>query len=247
MTSEQAMTVGQIRVVRGWAQLMMLAWRRAWQFTGLFRRNTRATMAASRSWSWQWAVVTWQACALYPTCLITAGMTAAEIWVATGTGSARSHRVDRKQRVTLPGLVLAVGVALVLACALLALLVAGMLSGPILGLVVVPALLLFWVLGLGLSLVRSHPEGLRQLGRRARQLTDGPAVVLTDVVVGKQDRGDGSRLMRSLQDRWTRDGIAVAVLYAGSDDLVTFYRDVVGGWALDEGSARRMIWAGESR
>lgn len=245
--SEQAMTAGQIQVVRGLAELMVVAWRRSWQFTGLFRRNTRAMMTASRYWTWQWAVVTWQACALYPTHLITAGMTAAEIWTVIGTGSARSHRVDRRQRVTLPGSVLAIGVALVLACALLALLVAGMLSTPIIGLIIVPGLLLLWLLGLALSLARPQPEGLGQLGRRARQLTDGPAVVLTDVVVGKQQRGDGSRLMGRLQDQWIRDGIAVAVLYAGSDDLITFYGDVVGGWTLDEGSARRMIWTGESR
>lgn len=244
--SEQAMTAGQIQVVRSWAELMVVAWRRSWQFTGLYRRSTKANMTASRSWSWQWAVVTWQACALYPTHLITAGMTAAEIWTATGSGSARSHRVDRKRRVTLPELMLAMGTALVLASALLAILVVGILSGPIVGVVIV-LMPLVWLIGLALSLARPQPEGLGRLGRRARQLTDDPAIVLTDVVVGKQQRGDGLRLMRSMADQWTCEGIAAAVLYAGSDDLVTFYRDVVGGWALDEGSARRMIWTGENR
>ncbi len=245
--SEQAMSTGQIQVAGSWGELMVVAWRRSWQFTGLYRRNTTASMTASRSWTWQWAVVMWQACALYPTHLMTAGMTAAEIWTATGSGSAHSHRVDRRRRVTLPGLILAIGTALVLASALLALLVLGLLGGQVVGVAIVPMLLLVWLFGLAPSLVRPQPEGFGRLGRRARQLTDGPAVVLTDVVVGKQQRGDGLRLMRSMAHQWTCDGISTAVLYAGSDDLVTFYRDVVGDWALDEGSVRRMIWTGENQ
>lgn len=244
--SGQPMTAGHIGVARGWAELLVVAWRRSWQFTGLFRRSTTAKMAASRSWSWQWVVVAWQACAQYPAHLIGAGGTAAEIWIDAGSGSACSHRLDRRRRFTAAGLLLAVCTALVLAVVMLALLVVAMLTGAVM-LVLVVALLLVWLVGMAVNVARSQPEGLRRLRRRARELTDGPAVVLTAVVVGKQLRGDGLRLMRNMQDRWTRDGITVAVLYAGTDDLVTFYRDVVGGWILDAGSARRLIWSGENR
>lgn len=243
--SEQAMTVERIRVAGGWAQLVVVAWRRSWQFTGLFRRNSRATMAASRSWSWQWAVVAWQACTHYPLQLIVVGMTAAEICSAAGSGSARSRRVDRTRRLTMAGLLLAMCTVVVLTAVILALAVAGLMFSVVL--VPVVALLVVWLVGLVVNAARPQPEGPHRLGRRARQLSAGPAVVVTDVVVGQQQRGDGLRLMRSMAERWTLDAVAVAVLYAGSDDLVTFYRDVVGGWALDEGSARRMIWTGENR
>lgn len=241
---ERAMTAGQIRVVRGWAELMVVAWRRSWHFTGLFRRNSKVAMAASRSWSWQWAVVAWQACAQYPMNLIAVGWTAAEIWTATVSGSARSHRVDRRRRFTVAGLLLVMCTVVVLAAVILTLAVAGLTVSVVCVLVV--ALLLVWLVGLVMNAARPQPEGLNRLGRRARQLSDGLAVVVTDVVVGQQQHGDGLRLMRSMADQWTCEGIAVAVLYAGSDDLVTFYRDVVGGWALDEGSARRMIWTGQN-
>ena len=239
------MTVGQIRVVRGWAELMVVAWRRSWQFTGLFRRNSKVAMAASRSWSWKWAVVAWQACAQYPIQLIVVGMTAAEVWSTAGSGSTRRHLVDRTRRFTVAGLLLAMCTVLVLTAVILALAVAGLTVSAVL--MPVLALMLVWLVGLVMNAARPQPEGPNRLGRRARQLSDGPAVAVTDVVVGKQQRGHGLQLMRSMADQWTCEGIAVAVLYAGSDDLVTFYRDVVGGWALDEGSARRMIWTGGNR
>lgn len=236
--------VDAVRPAAGWAELAALSWRRSWHFTGAYRRSTRASMAAAASWSWQWVLVGWQAGAQFPAQLVSAGVTAGDIWTL-GPASARVHRTDRRRPLRVGGLMLAICAALALIVVLVAAVSAALLTGAFL---VVVLLLVVWVAGLVMTAARPHPGSLGRLARRARQLTARPAVVVSDVVVGRQRHGDGSRLMRALQDRWRVEGVAVAVLHAGSDDLVAFYRDVVGGWTVDGDSGRRMIWiSGEHR
>ena len=235
-----SLLVGAVRPAAGWAELAALAWRRSWHFTGAYRRSTRAGMDAARSWSWQWVLVGWQAAAQFPAQLVAAGVSAGEIWTL-GPASARVHRTDRRRPLRIGGLLLASCAALALIAVLAAAVAAALLTGAFL---VVVGLLAVWVAGLAVTAARPDPASAGRLARQARQLTAGPAVVVSDVVVGRQRRGDGSRLMRALQEHWKQEGVAVAVLQAGSDDLVAFYRDVVGGWTVDGDSGRRMIWTG---
>jgi len=227
----------------GWAELAVVAWRRSWAFTGLFRRSRLEVMAASKSWTWQWAVVAWQACGQYVAQLIGAGARAEQIWLLD-SASASVRRVDRRRRPPrLDGVALAVSAALATVVVVAAAEVGTLLTDTWR---IAAAVLAVWLAGAGAALFRPPSEGVSRLARRARQLTPGPAVVMTEVVAGIPESGHGSRLMRALQNQWIRDGVSVAVLYAGTDDLVAFYSEVVKGWTLDADSGRRMIWTPEA-
>lgn len=231
----------------GPAVLARVAWRTSWQFTGLFRRSTRAAIAASKTWTWQWLVVTWQAVGVFPTCLASTTVNARHVYTACGA-SALVRRVDAHHPRRAAGpLLAAAGVVLVLIIAVAGLvLVAAATPG---GAIAVEALMLCWVAALITAAIGAHPAGSTGLARRARQLTAGPAVVVWDVAADRPGHGAGTRLLQGLAEQWRRDGVQVAVLHAGSDDLVAFYRDKVGGWLIDPaGDGRRMVWtAGPAR
>lgn len=232
----------RFRPATGWAELAVVAWRRSWAFTGLFRRSSVEAMAAAKSWTWQWAVVAWQACGQFLALLIGAGVSAEQIWLLD-SASARVRRVDRRRSPRASGVGLAVCVAVTSFAVLAAVEVATLLTDTWR---VAGAVVAVWVAGAVATLFRPRAEGLSRLARRVRQLAVGPGVVVTDVVAGVPHCGHGSMLMRALQDQWTRDGVSVAVLYAGTDDLVAFYSQVVKGWTVDGDSARRMVWTPET-
>ena len=239
--------------VRPWAGVFAVAWRRSWAFTNLYRRSTIQARDASQHWTWQWVVVAWQATGQCLFHLISTGLGAGEIWTAR-SASATVREVGERRPVRLNGLVLAV-------CAFVALLIVlvwaetvavftwfGVLSvqGFVAMLVVVAAgVVTVLLVGAVVAQLQFHGQGPRKLARRARELTDGPAVVVTAVVAGH--RGDGGRFMHALQAQWRRDKVVLAILYAATDDLVGYYATKVGGWTLDGDSKRRMTWTAGDR
>ena len=224
-----------------WPELFTVAWRRSWAFTGLYRRSTVRARKASRRWSWQWVVVAWQAVGQCIPMLIGTGAGAGEIWTAR-SASATVQKVGDRRPVRPGGLALAVAVVLSLT-ALVGVEAAVVLTGV--GLIPAATLATVLILGALVATVRGRSEGPRRLARRSRELTAGPAVVVTSVVAGH--RGDGRALMQALQRQWQGDGTVLAILYAGTDDLVGYYATQVGGWALDGTSTRRMVWTAGGR
>ncbi len=225
-----------------WPGLFTVAWRRSWAFTSLYRRSTIQARGASQHWSWQWVVVAWQAVGQCIPMLIGTGAGAGEIWTAR-SASATVQKVGDRRPVRPGGLALAVAVLVLSFTALVGVEAAVVLTGV--GLIPAVTLATVLILGALLATIRGRSEGPRRLARRARELTAGPAVVVTSVVAGH--RGDGHGLMQALQRQWQGDGTVLAILYAGTDDLVGYYAREVGGWALDGTSTRRMVWTAGGR
>ena len=239
-----------VRPVRPWAGVFAVAWRRSWAFTNLYRRSTIEARDASKHWTWQWVVVAWQATGQSVLHLISTGLGAGEIWTAR-SASATVRPVGRRRPVRLDGLVVALCLFLALVTVLLWVETVvvftwfGVLSsgGAVTVFAVVAAgVLSVLLIGAVVAQLQFGSEGPRRLARRARELTAGPAVVVTAVVAGRRDEGHGLMLMRALQAQWQRDEVVLAILYAGADNLVGYYATKVGGWTLDGDSKRRMTW-----
>lgn len=215
--------------------MMLVGWQRAWAFTGILRRDTRTQYEASKTWTWQWAVVAVQAAILFPIRLCYTAATIDQTWInADRTGSARVHHVGQPRRRVFAGMVIAALVITALIASLVAAAGVALFGPPMVGIAVSCAVLIIAVTLL-LSVVSQQGIPTSAISRLA---SGRPAAVLTDVLAVPQGKGIGGALMKQLQQRWDRPGAPIVVLHAGSDDLVAFYSRL--GWSTWEG--RRMVW-----
>lgn len=242
MTKGQRLPVtSEVRQVDSVGELLRVGWDRVWRFTPVLQRDTPERKKGSATWTWQWLIVGWLAVCLLPAVLLDVCAQSTRTHVvngasalarpACGQGGKRARGAAAVWSVTF--LVL---VGFLLFCfyasssgSAWAAVVAGVWS---------VAVLVFLVARLR-DPAQSKPKALLA---RTVELTSGSrqGYAVSDVVASRDGTGQGTTLMKQLQQRWATES-AVAVLYAASPSLVGYYRDL--GWEIDEsGDGQRMIW-----
>lgn len=217
------------------ATILTIAWHRAWAFTGILRRDTRARVTRSKSWTWQWGVVALQAVFLYPVRLIYTAATIDQTWInADRSGSARVRLLQGRRHRSPVGQIIVVLVSVFVAALFLGALVLSAVGPPWAGIAAGCVLLLAVAIMLA-SVAGQHTIPAATLA----EMTAGrAAAVLTDVVTTPQGAGLGKAFMQQLQQQWKQAGLQIAVLHAGCDDLIGFYTN--HHWSTHSG--RTMTW-----
>lgn len=213
------------------ADLARIAWARACEFGPLLRRDTRARRAAAAHWSWQWLLVGWQSVVLWGWLLPDTATRAQSIWMSDHASAvvhpARPH--PRRWPAGFAVVTLLASMIVTVPVSLCLLAVVALQPSPV---TVIAAVL--WFLPVLMMLVRQFPAV-----RRTKRLHDG-GYLISEVVARPAGRGHGTDLMRAIGQRLDEEQ-QIGRLTAASPDLVIYYRDVVGGWQLQDPRSRLMV------